>query len=518
MEAILKSESRKIHVLYAHNDDMAIGAIQAIEEAGPQARQGNPHRLHRRGERRVRSDDRRQAQRHHRVQSVVRAAAHDLGHRSRRGPADSETHRRRRNRCSPWKRRSNTSRRASTDERDDTIAADRARGARHRPRLSRRAGARGRRAHAARRRSARAHGPERRRQVDADQGADRRVRARRRQHRATRASRSRPESPIHAQQLGISAVHQESHLLPNLSVAENICAGRYPRTPWTRGGGIDWRETERRARELLAGLGIDLDVTQLAGGLPAALQQLATVARAVATDARVLILDEPTSSLDADEVQGVVRADPPAARQGRRHPVRHAFPRPGVRDLRPHDRAAQRQVRRRIRLRQARRARAGRGHGGPRSRARRKSPRTAPRGEAAAAPPPVLAAHEPLAPRSAQTHGHRAARRRGAGPRRACWARAAPSSRACCSRSTRATAGEIRIDGAGREARQSGRTRSQLGLGFCPEDRKHSGIVAELSVRENIALALQARMGLTKFLEARPNSARSRRSWWRRSA
>ena len=156
---------------------------------------------------------------------------------------------------------------------------------------------------------------------------------------------------MHAQELGISAVHQESHLLPNLSVAENICAGRYPRRPWTRGGGIDWRETERRARELLAGLGIELDVTQLAGGLPAALQQLATVARAVATDARVLILDEPTSSLDADEVAGAVRADPPAARQGRRDPVRHAFPRPGLRDLRSHDGAAQRQVRRRIRLR-----------------------------------------------------------------------------------------------------------------------------------------------------------------------
>ena len=116
-----------------------------------------------------------------------------------------------------------------------------------------------------------------------------------------------PESPIHAQSLGISAVHQESHLLPNLSVAENICAGRYPRKPWTRGGGIDWRETGRRARELLASLGIDLDVTQLAGGLPAALQQLATVARAVATDARVLILDEPTSSLDADEVKALFR-------------------------------------------------------------------------------------------------------------------------------------------------------------------------------------------------------------------
>src|SRR5688572_29531936 len=94
-----------------------------------------------------------------------------------------------------------------------------------------------------------------------------------------------PQSPIHAQHLGISAVHQESHLLPNLSVAENICAGRYPHRPWTRGGGIDWRETQRRAHELLSGLGIDIPVDQLAGGLSAAHQQLATVARAVSTDA-----------------------------------------------------------------------------------------------------------------------------------------------------------------------------------------------------------------------------------------
>src|SRR5688572_20782081 len=94
-----------------------------------------------------------------------------------------------------------------------------------------------------------------------------------------------PRSPLHAQELGISAVHQESHLLPNLSVAENICAGRYPHRPWTRGGGIDWRETQRRAHELLSGLGIDIPVDQLAGGLSAAHQQLATVARAVSTDA-----------------------------------------------------------------------------------------------------------------------------------------------------------------------------------------------------------------------------------------
>jgi ABC-type branched-subunit amino acid transport system ATPase component len=167
-----------------------------------------------------------------------------------------------------------------------------------------------------------------------------------------------PQSPIHAQQLGISAVHQESHLLPNLSVAENICAGRYPKKPLARGGGIDWRETERHARALLARLGIDLDVTQLAGGLSAALQQLATVARAVATDARVLILDEPTLESGRRGSASAVRAHPQAARPGRGHPVRHAFSRPGVRDLRSHDGSAQRPVRRRIRLLQARCARA----------------------------------------------------------------------------------------------------------------------------------------------------------------
>ena len=114
-----------------------------------------------------------------------------------------------------------------------------------------------------------------------------------------------PQSPIHAQALGISAVHQESHLLPNLSVAENICAGATRAVPGRAAAASTGARPSDARAELLAGLGIDLDVTQLAGGLPAALQQLATVARAVATDARVLILDEPTSSLDADEVQAL---------------------------------------------------------------------------------------------------------------------------------------------------------------------------------------------------------------------
>ncbi len=346
MEAFLKAESRKIHVLYAHNDDMAIGAIQAIEEAG--LKPGKEILI-------VSIDAVKGAfeamiagklNATIECNPVVRAAAHDFRHRSRRGPPDPEAHRRGGSRCSPWKRRSSTSSRASTDATMTT-----------------------RRRSCSRRGTSPAPSPACR-HWRAWSSRCARAKCTRSWARTAPASRTlikvltgvyapdagsiellgqpvAPNSPMHAQELGISAVHQESHLLPNLSVAENICAGRYPRRPWTRGGGIDWRETERGGRAgCLPSLGIELDVTQLAGGLPAALQQLATVARAVATDARVLILDEPTSSLDADEVQALVRADPPAARQGRRHPVRHAFPRPGVRDLRPHDRAAQRQVRR----------------------------------------------------------------------------------------------------------------------------------------------------------------------------
>ena len=96
MEAFLKAEPRKINVLYAHNDDMAIGAIQAIEEAGLRPGPRHPHRLHRRGEGRLRSHDRRQAQRDHRVQSLVGAPAHDLGGRGGRRPPDPQTHRGRR--------------------------------------------------------------------------------------------------------------------------------------------------------------------------------------------------------------------------------------------------------------------------------------------------------------------------------------------------------------------------------------------------------------------------------------
>jgi galactofuranose transport system ATP-binding protein len=112
-----------------------------------------------------------------------------------------------------------------------------------------------------------------------------------------------PASPLHAQQLGISTVYQEVNLCPNLTVAENIFAGRYPRQPWWRGGGIDWAAVDREARRVLGALQLEIDVTQLLSAYPVAIQQMVAIARATAVSARVLILDEPTSSLDADEVR-----------------------------------------------------------------------------------------------------------------------------------------------------------------------------------------------------------------------
>jgi monosaccharide-transporting ATPase len=109
----------------------------------------------------------------------------------------------------------------------------------------------------------------------------------------------RPQSPLEAQRLGISTVYQEVNLCPNLSVAENIFAGRYPRKALR----IDWARVNREARALLVRLNLDIDVTRLLASYPVAVQQMVAIARALSVSAKVLVLDEPTSSLDEDEVR-----------------------------------------------------------------------------------------------------------------------------------------------------------------------------------------------------------------------
>jgi simple sugar transport system ATP-binding protein len=107
-------------------------------------------------------------------------------------------------------------------------------------------------------------------------------------------------SPQHAQDLGISTVYQEVNLCPNLTVAENILIGREPR----KFGRIDWKAMNSRARQILASLDIDIDVTQPLESYSVAIQQMAAIGRALEiSSAKILILDEPTSSLDIHETE-----------------------------------------------------------------------------------------------------------------------------------------------------------------------------------------------------------------------
>ncbi len=109
--------------------------------------------------------------------------------------------------------------------------------------------------------------------------------------------------PAQAQAAGISTVYQEVNLLGNLTVAENVLLGREPR----RFGGIDWRAMRRRAAEILEGLSLDVDPNSLLNSHSLAVQQLVAIARAIDINAKVLILDEPTSSLDLEEVAELFR-------------------------------------------------------------------------------------------------------------------------------------------------------------------------------------------------------------------
>ena len=113
----------------------------------------------------------------------------------------------------------------------------------------------------------------------------------------------RAASPVDAQSLGISTVYQEVNLCANLSVAENIYAGRYPRHSAAKLWCIDWQRMHADARDLLARLNLHIDVTQPLSHYSVAVQQMVAIARGLSISAKVLILDEPTSSLDDDEVE-----------------------------------------------------------------------------------------------------------------------------------------------------------------------------------------------------------------------
>jgi len=104
-------------------------------------------------------------------------------------------------------------------------------------------------------------------------------------------------SPQEAQNIGIATVYQEITLCPNLTVAENMYIGR-TKSPFT-----NWKTINRKADQLLDELGIPVSATEQLGNCSIAVQQMVAIARAVDMECKVLILDEPTSSLDEQEVQ-----------------------------------------------------------------------------------------------------------------------------------------------------------------------------------------------------------------------
>jgi len=110
----------------------------------------------------------------------------------------------------------------------------------------------------------------------------------------------RPASPLDAGRQGVALIHQELSLVPEMSVADNVFLGR---SPCRRTGFVDDRRQRAAAVEILRHLGLELDVSQSVASYPIAIQQQIEIAKALSQQARILVMDEPTSALSAPEVE-----------------------------------------------------------------------------------------------------------------------------------------------------------------------------------------------------------------------
>ena len=105
------------------------------------------------------------------------------------------------------------------------------------------------------------------------------------------------QSPIHSEELGIAIIYQELNLIQRITVAENVYLGRYPE----HNGVIQWKQMYEDSQKLINELGINIDVHKMLREMSLAEQQLIEIVKAVSTNAKVVIMDEPTSSLSQSE-------------------------------------------------------------------------------------------------------------------------------------------------------------------------------------------------------------------------
>lgn len=305
-----------------------------------------------------------------------------------------------------------------------------------------------------------------------------------------------PSSTLHVQHLGISTVYQEVNLCTNLSVAENIFAGRYPRRGAVGGWSIDWERMQQEAKDLLQRLNLDIDVTQPLSRYSVAVQQMVAIARGLSISAQVLILDEPTSSLDDDEVERLFVVLRQLRDQGMAilfitHFLGQMYALcDHITVLRNGELVGEYAV---SELGQGALIAAMVGH-----------ELDASLGVKPAGQPGTASAADLLTTRGLARSGSVKPMDLSVRPGEVVGIGGLlGSGRTELARLLfgldRSDAGEIALNGH-LVRMDCPSTAIKLGLGLCPEDRKAEGIIAELSIRENIALALQARQGLWPFI------------------
>jgi simple sugar transport system ATP-binding protein len=324
----------------------------------------------------------------------------------------------------------------------------------------------------------------------------------------------RPASTLEAQELGISTVYQEVNLCPNLSVAENIFIGRYPR----KFGRIDWKRMQAEARDMLAMLQVDVDVAAPLSRHSLAIQQMVAISRALNVKARVLVLDEPTSSLDEAEVQLLFSVLRRLRAQGIAilfvtHFLEQTY---AISDritvMRNGEREGEYACSELPRL-----ALVNKMIGAPAEQPlRMPDPEGRVSSRAELPPGPAAAAAYPWRRQDVLLQARGLARRGALLPTDIVIREGEllglcgllGSGRTELARllfgADKADAGTIEAAGRGCAAPFANpRDAIAAGIGFCSEDRKHEGAILSLSVRENIILALQARSGMLRAIPFR---------------